>query len=97
MKKPTKSTKKKKAAAAAKKTTTGAYEPRESEVDNFGFVKIQLMEKIKISWKSKKPFIRKTKMKAVEKRTVEFLLKGGGGKFSYALNEEAKGYAQLLL
>ena len=37
------------------------------------------------------------KMKAVDKRTVEFLLKGGGGKFSYALNEEAKGYGQLLL
>ena len=46
--------------------------------------------------KSLKPFIGDVKMKAVEKRTVEFLMKGSGGKFSYALNEEAKG-AQLLL
>ena len=63
MKKPTKSTKKKKAAAAAKKTTTGAYRTVEKvKYDNFALLKFdELMEKnLMISWKSLKPFIRKT-------------------------------------
>ena len=101
MKKPTKSTKKKKAAAAAKKTTTGAYRTVEKvKYDNFALLKFdELMEKNSmISMEEFKAiYPEDVKMKAVEKRTVEFLLKGGGGKFSYALNEEAKGYAQLLL
>ena len=101
MKKPTKSTKKKKAATAAKKTTTGAYRTVEKvKYDNFALLKFdELMEKNSmISMEEFKAiYPEDVKMKAVEKRTVEFLLKGGGGKFSYALNEEAKGYAQLLL
>ena len=101
MKKPTKSTKKKKAASAAKKTTTGAYRTVEKvKYDNFALLKFdELMEKNSmISMEEFKAiYPEDVKMKAVEKRTVEFLLKGGGGKFSYALNEEAKGYAQLLL
>ena len=68
--------------------------------DNFALLKFdELMEKNSmISMEEFKAiYPEDVKMKAVEKRTVEFLLKGGGGKFSYALNEEAKGYAQLLL
>jgi len=37
------------------------------------------------------------KMTSVEKKTVEFLLSGGGGKFSYSLTDEAQGYAKAIL
>ncbi|CAL6378089.1 unnamed protein product [Bathycoccus prasinos] len=93
--KPT-TTKKKAATKTKKAPSTGA----ESKVRQRRFVKIRRID-------GKEPTItaddfkaiypEDAKMKAVEKRTVEFLLKGGGGKFSYALNEEAKGYGQLLL
>ncbi len=98
----TKPTTKKKAATKTKKAaSTGAYRTVEKvKYDNVALLKFdELMEKNSTitAGDFKAIYPKDAKMKAVEKRTVEFLLKGGGGKFSYALNEEAKGYGQLLL
>ena len=98
--KPT-TTKKKAATKTKKAPSTGAYRTVEKvKYDNVALLKFdELMEKNSMSSMEefKAIYPEDVKMKAVEKRTVEFLLKGGGGKFSYALNEEAKGYGQLLL
>ena len=98
----TKPTTNKKAATKTKKAaSTGAYRTVEKvKYDNVALLKFdELMEKNSTITADdfKAIYPEDAKMKAVEKRTVEFLLKGGGGKFSYALNEEAKGYGQLLL
>jgi hypothetical protein len=98
----TKPTTKKKAATKTKKApSTGAYRTVEKvKYDNVALLKFdELMEKNSTITADdfKAIYPEDAKMKAVEKRTVEFLLKGGGGKFLYALNEEAKGYGQLLL
>ena len=98
--KPT-TTKKKAATKTKKAPSTGAYRTVEKvKYDNVALLKFdELMEKNSTitAGDFKAIYPQDAKMKAVEKRTVEFLLKGGGGKFSYALNEEAKGYGQLLL
>ncbi|CAL6390969.1 unnamed protein product [Bathycoccus prasinos] len=98
--KPT-TTKKKAATKTKKAPSTGAYRTVEKvKYDNVALLKFdELMEKNSTITADdfKAIYPEDAKMKAVEKRTVEFLLKGGGGKFSYALNEEAKGYGQLLL
>ena len=98
--KPT-TTKKKAATKTKKAPSTGAYRTVEKvKYDNVALLKFdELMEKNSTitAGDFKAVYPQDAKMKAVEKRTVEFLLKGGGGKFSYALNEEAKGYGQLLL
>ncbi len=98
--KPT-TTKKKAATKTKKAPSTGAYRTVEKvKYDNVALLKFdELMEKNSTitAGDFKAIYPEDAKMKAVEKRTVEFLLKGGGGKFSYALNEEAKGYGQLLL
>ena len=98
--KPT-TTKKKAATKTKKAPSTGAYRTVEKvKYDNVALLKFdELMEKNSTITADdfKAIYPEDAKMKAVEKRTVEFLLKGGGGKFSYALNEEAKGHGQLLL
>ena len=92
---------KKSTATKKKAASTGAYRTVEKvKYDNIALLKFdELMEKNSTITADdfKAIYPEDAKMKAVEKRTVEFLLKGGGGKFSYSLSEEAKGYGQLIL
>ena len=92
---------KKTTATKKKAASTGAYRTVEKvKYDNVALLKFdELMEKNSTITADdfKAIYPEDAKMKAVEKKTVEFVLKGGGGKFSYSLSEEAKGYGQLLL